>query len=77
MGTVTSAAGVVSEGAASLLFLQNRAASKRMTLSQQDLVETRNLTRALQVIETADIQPSELEVLISEIVERLIRIRGQ
>ena len=69
---VTSSAGIVSEAAAALLLAQNNRARGGMDECQNDLVRMRNLSRALQITNTASISPAEREKRITGIVDELI-----
>lgn len=72
---VTSSAGVVVEIVAALLIVQNSRASKKMKEAQTDLIRMRNLSRALQVVETAIISPAERENQVTKILDELIGIK--
>jgi hypothetical protein len=72
IGIVTSAAGILSEVAASLLLNQNKHAREGMDVCQKDLVKMRNLSRALHIAKIGIASQKEREKRISEIIDELI-----
>ncbi len=75
IAVVTSAAGIVSQVTASLLFFQNKRASSGIDECQKDLVKMRNLSRALHIANVANIPSSEREKCIIKILDELTGIK--
>jgi len=73
IAVVTSAAGIVSEVAASIIFLQHRQARKSLDEVEADLLRMRNLSRALQIAITASISQDEREKQIKSILDALMK----